>query len=453
MPTLTGTLGEEALAVQLASRRPQAPAPARTLDLARTSTVTVTHGRTSAEDQPDASTCQVTCYTDALAGLPATGDGLTVTLGASAAAYLGLAGSAWAAAAPRFSGTVTDVRAAPAATGVSGPGILQVTATGPQARLGRLVVGDVPWPSELDGARAARVIAAAQAASGGAFTVGALDPGTVSVLGRDVDAQDALGLLQQLAQDAGAVFYARRDGTLEWHDAEHRRNVTTGAVALTAANVLRNAAWQQSVAGVVNDLTLAYGPDPGTGQPTARQADAGSVATYGPVASSVSTQLLGAADAAARAADMLGRRSQPRWRIDAMSVDMLRTVPPETAALLAQAELGTLATVTGFPESGPFVASRLYVEGWQETFSRGAWVMELAVTDYALSGPAPRWADVPNSWTWANVPADLTWLASAGWWPGQDTAGRWLDVPSDVSWAEAPNAVTWAAADTLWPIT
>lgn len=443
MPGLIDAMGSQPLEVTIGGQA---------LNLARTSTVTISHGRGRADEQPEAASAQVACYADALTSLPDVGDALTVHLGATARDYLGLTDlAAWEAARPRFVGTVSDVRAVPGAAGLAGAGILTVTATGPKARLGRLIVGDVPWPAELDGARADRILQAAQTASGGAYTLGPIDPGTVTVLGRDVDAQPALGLLDELAQQAGAVFVARRDGALEWHDAEHRRGVTQNALQLSAQHVLRDAVWEQTLAGLVNDLTLTYGPEGTSGQAEVRSQDGTSVTAYGRVASRLTSQLLDSATAQARLGELLGRRSRPRWQLTQLALEVLRALPPALAAQVAAVELGRLIVVTGFPESGPFVTARLYVEGWQETFSRDSWRVQLSVSEYALTGPAPRWADVRDVVTWATFPADVSWLAAVGWYPGDPLTGRWLDIPADQSWAEQPDTITWATADALWP--
>lgn len=418
-----------------------------TLPLSKCGPLSIRHGRSDADAQPDASTCTVSLYADALGALPKVGDALAVTLGSTAATYLyplyGQADVAWAGARTRFTGTVTDVTAAPGAAGVTGPGLLTVVAVGASARLGRLTVGDTPWPAETDGARAGRILGLAQAAltaTPGAVTVGVVDPGTVTVLPRDVDAQPALELLEELASDAGGVIVARRDGVLEYHDADHRRNVPA-LVTFTAANVLASARWAQQITGLVNDLSVSWGAtDP---QATVRVVDPVSVSDYGTLAGTVATRLADATGAGRRAVDAVGRRARPRWRVDGMTVDVLRTLSRGQAGQLAALEVGSLIAVTGFPQSGPFVAARLYVEGWTESWSADGWRLDLDVTEYGLTGPALRWADLPLTELWSTT-VDQTWLAAVGWYLGEPAGGRWLDESAGEQWTEVGTVRTWA---------
>lgn len=430
---LIDTLGATALAVTVAGA---------TVDLAKVGAITIRHGRQGAEEQPDASTCQLVIYADALPTLPVLGQPVAIALGASARTPLGLAAApAWAAAGARFTGTITDLDDEPDAVGILGPGLLSITAVGPKARLGRIRVGDTPWPAELDGTRAGRILALAATAAG--VTVGTVDPGTATVMGRDVDSQPALGLLDELASEAGGIMVSRRDGALEYHDAAHRRNVPP-LLALTAANVLSPVHWRQQLGGMVNDLSLAYGPDGGSGQAVVRITDPPSITNYGPLAASLATQLSTLADARARATDFVGRRSRPRWRLDSLALDALRTLTLTQAGALAQVEVGALLTVTGFPSTGPYVTARLYVEGWTETWSQAGWQCVLDVTEYALTGTAPRWLDVPVAIKWNTAPTDLTWLAAAGWYPGEVPGGRWADISAGDQWTEIALPRTWA---------
>lgn len=348
--------------------------------------------------------------------------------------------SAWEAVRPRFVGQVTDVAAAPGVAGVTGPALVSVVAAGSLARLGRLVVGDTPWPAERDGARAARILALAAANAG--VTVGPVDVGTVDVLGRDVDAQPALELLTELAGQAGSLLVQRRDGTLEWHDANHRRGTPAVLAGLAAANILTGSRWEQTLAGAVNDLTVGYGT--GDPQATVRVQDAPSVAAYGRLAGSTGTALATLTDATVRAGDVVGRRSRPRWRVDGLTVELLRTVSPSQAASLAGAEVGSLLTLTGLPETGPFSAARMFVEGWSEEIAPDGWTLALDVTEYGLTGPSPRWVDVPATVKWSGVPASTTWLAAVSWYAGDANAGRYVDRPASRRWSQ--ESATWATA-------
>jgi uncharacterized Zn-binding protein involved in type VI secretion len=121
----------------------------------------ITHGRTTATGGPTASTATVTVYDPSM---PVWTAGQTLRIEAHGQ--------------PRFTGTITDVH-------LSGHntlgGVFEVTAMGAVAILGWRDVGDVPWPVQTPGERAARILTAA----GVPFTVA--DQSKLLVNAQDVD--------------------------------------------------------------------------------------------------------------------------------------------------------------------------------------------------------------------------------------------------------------------------
>lgn len=359
-------------------------------------TITLRHGRANVDSQPDAATATVTMRSTALGALPVMGDGLAVELGADAASWLGLAGAAFDAARWRFVGKVTDVLAAPDSV-VTGPATVTVVAVGSKAPLGRIVVGDTPWPVESDGARAARILALA------GITPAYVDDGLVDVDDRDVDAQPALGLLDELARDSGAVLVELRDGTLAWQDAGHRA-ATVPTFTLPASAVLAPTATRMDLAGVVNDLTVTCPAG------SVRVVDQGSVDRWGRLAAQLDTKLAGVDDAGVIARLIVGRRATPRWAVPALTVDLARTVDPPLAGQLLSADVSTLLAVDGFPASGPFATADLWLEGWSETITRRSWLLQLDVSDYRATATPLTWAGVPAGLAWADVDPTTRWL-------------------------------------------
>lgn len=407
----------------------------------------ITQGRTDPDGQPVPGVCVLQLRTDALAQLPRAGDELRVELGEDALAWAGLdTVEELAAGRVRFVGHITDQVARPGLR-PDDPGVLQLTATTPRARLGRTYVGDTPWPVELDGARAARILELAAVDAG--LTLGDHDPGTVEVLARDVDRQPAARLLDDLAADTGGTLVELRDGTLVWHDAEHRQGVAS-SVELTAANVLRESAEAaQKLGGTVNDVELGYGPLVGGQQlDSVRWTDSASRDRFGPFSTPPrTTQLLDEADADALAYRIVGTSSVPRWNQPGLAVELLSgggTVDAAQRRKLLQLQQGDLLTVAGFPAAGPFRRARLWAEGWTEEVSRTHWRLSIVGSDYGRGGPAPRWADVASDLTWADVDPDVTWWAAVGWDFGEDDPGRWLDRPGRQTWDQLDPALTWA---------
>lgn len=161
--------------------------------------VAIRHGRDNQNDQPDASSCTVDLSWPAdLEDLP-TGvePGSLLTVTTTRVATTGEV--------VRFTGTVTDLNVGWEEADEDTPfsPVAQIIAVGPMANLGRRVVGDEPWPQELDGARAARILTLAGANTDAARN----DPGRVEILSRDVDAQPALDLIQSVGDDSGGILW------------------------------------------------------------------------------------------------------------------------------------------------------------------------------------------------------------------------------------------------------
>ena len=129
------------------------------------------------------------------------------------------------------------------------------------ADLGRRVVGDVPWPQELDGARVARIMAAADVSLDPSYS----DPGTVQVLPRDVDSQAALAIAQACATSASGLVWHTRTGEVRYADAEHRRGASP-ALQLNACDILVTPTWRRSSEGLVNLVSIGYGVAPEGGE-------------------------------------------------------------------------------------------------------------------------------------------------------------------------------------------
>lgn len=374
--------------------------------LASTGPVLIRHGRSSPEQPPDAATCTVTIRSDALPALPSLGAPVTVRLGQAAADWLELDDATFETVRTRFVGDVTDLVAVPQRD-VTGPQLLTLTAVSGRAKLGRVVLGDAPWPAETDGARAARILALA--ATSTPLQIAAGDAGTVTVLPRDVDRQPALALLEQLGTDTLGTLAETRDGALHWHDAEHRTRTTPVAVTVDASAVLADSASStMRLAELLNDLTVTYGDtDP---RPTVRVEHAGSIAQHYRAAASITSQLATEADAETFARTLVGRRSRPRWSTPGITVDIARTVDAPTAAALLALEFGDLLEVTGYPAAGPFSTARLWLEGWTESITRREWRLALDVSDFALTVSPLRWSEVDLGTSWSEVPAGVRWL-------------------------------------------
>ena len=391
-------------------------------------TISLNYGRGDVTGSPEAATATLDLDL-ADTTLPA-----VVDIGAAVKIETSLAGDT----STRFVGRVTDIGLGWDDTGAETPnsGTGQLVAVAGLADLGRRVVGDQPWPAELDGARVARILTLA----GVTVDPGTSDPGTVQVLARDVDARDALGLAKETAQSGDGMVWQTRAGSIRYADAQHRRN-TIPALDLDTCQLAVSPAWLRSLEGMVNKISVGYGvAAEGSEQPRYVASNAASIARYGTYDYSVTTMLAGLADAQALAGLLLARNSRPVWVLQTLPVAVEELSAADTAALL-DLELHDLISLTGLPDIGdPPTTAALWVEGWTETLGWGIHELDLVVSGYCRTVPPPLWDDIE---------ATLTWNAAAGSWDdaaciGPQPAGdTWADVPASQRWNQTVDTMTW----------
>jgi len=389
----------------------------------------IRYGRDDTDGQPEAASATV----DVDLGdtvMPA-----YVEIGAAVIIETWLDGTAYR----RFTGLITDVSMGWDDEGSNTPdaGIAQLIAVSPLAMLGRRVVGDAPFPQELDGARVTRVLNLA-----GVFPDPAeSDPGTVQILPRDIDSQDALAVIGDTAASAAGILWEKPDGTILYADSEHRRNALFD-ISLDACDVLVTPTWQRNLSGLVNKVSVGYGiePEGGGDQPRYLAQNDVSIARFGLYNYTSATELAALADAQALGGLLLARNSLPVWVMPDLPLDVKGLSAEQTATLLGLM-MHSLISLTGLPAIGnaPTTAA-LWVEGWQETLAHGIHEIELSVSGYCRTAPAPRWDDVDPALTWDQ--ARGTWDEAVCFGP-QVPGDTWADVPASLRWDAVPAGITW----------
>jgi hypothetical protein len=354
-------------------------------------TVTVNHGRDDSGSQPEASSASVDFTATPNDPLPAVveiGGVITVTTTTPTVTSV------------RFSGRITDLALGWDDAGEDTPdnGVGKLTAVGILAELGRRVIGDVPWPQELDGARVSRVMSAAGITLDPAYS----DPGTVQIIARDVDSQPALGVAQDAAASGGGIVWSTKAGEIRYADSMHRKGIQP-ALSLDSCDILITPTWRRTLEGLVNEVSIGYGAAPDGGeQPRYTATEPTSQGKFGRYGYSVTTALAALADAQAMGQLLLVRNSTPVWVMAALPVDVPSLTAAEYDALLGL-EMHSLVTLTGLPaiSSAPTTAN-LWVEGWKETLEYGRHDIELVVSGYCRTVPPPRWDDVDPAWIWGS---------------------------------------------------
>jgi hypothetical protein len=331
----------------------------------------------------------------------------------------------------RFDGWVVD----PSAAHMEDPAdpadllaVVKVTCVGPLARWGRDRIGDTPWPQETVAQRAARIAALIGddlVVQGGA---------ALQIIGRDVDSQPAIDVLEQLAESVGGFLYdhagttylqaidSRRigdvqerwdDQTTTWDGWEGTWDEQTAAspafprsITLGPEHVL----WEpkpKQTSRIANHVTVAYGPKPVEGDKAQIVAtDQASIDDLSKQTAEIDTILAVQADAQMRASLVLERSARPQWHLDTVAVAWERLVGDQASAL-ADAFPGVRCQVTGLPMPGPFTTFDGCIEGWTETW---AWDDDartiLRTTVLRLSDV--RWSFAVLTWD-GIVPDDLAW--------------------------------------------
>lgn len=400
--------------------------------------VAIRHGRDDSADQPEAASATFNV---------AVGPGAPLPTELDIGAWLVVTTMLGATSSTRFVGRVTDIAIGWDDAGINTPeaGLGQIVAVSPLADFARRIVGQEAFPQELDGARMARIFAAA----GLELDPATSDPGTVELIPREAGASAALEMAQSSALSAGGLVWHTREGETRYADTEHRRG-TDIELDLDACDILVTPSWQRNLSGLVNEVSIGYGFAPEGGQApepyTARNTD--SRARFGEYAYSVTTELATLADASAAASLLLTQNGFPAWLLQALPIDVASLTTAETQALLSL-DVHGLIRVSGLPVTGTTpTAIAAWVEGWNERLAWGIHELELSVSDYCRTAPPIRWDDLPAAQTWNATPG--TWddaactgapLADLGRWNDVAATTRWDQVSTELAWDEAAEGV------------
>lgn len=391
--------------------------------------VTIAHGRSDPDAQPDASSCTLNLVED----------GGVMPAGLEVGRFLHVETKIGATWYYRFLGRISDVDFGWEDAGEDTPeaSVGTVIAVGALEGMGRRSVGAAVMPAENDGARISRIMAVA-----GYGAPATIDPGTVGLVARDVNVTDALSLAQATARDARGVLWADRKSTIGYADAQHRHAALV-ALELDSCDVLVTPTWRKTTAGLINEVAIGYGvPAAGADQPRYTATDADSVARYGRYGFESVTMLAALADATALGQLLLVRNKVPAWIMAALPIDVDGLTDADTATLL-DLDMHSLILLTGMPAvaDAPTTAY-LWVEGWTETLGYGVHDLDLSVSGYCRTSPAPWWDDVPAAWTWDSL-GSLTWDEATCFGGPAPSEGRWTDVPATTKWNAVPPATTW----------
>ena len=261
----------------------------------------------------------------------------------------------------RFTGYITALDVTPS--------IVTVTAVSPIEALTRILVDPSGWPSESDIDRVARIATAA------GLTIRVEGTATHTVLPFDVDEKETSvwSLLDKVATDAGALFYANRLGEMIYRTV----NATVGKSLVTlaaGATLIDDLTMTQEIGRVVNSLEVSYG-DP---KATVTVTDAASIAAYGERTGRLSVNVASTTDAQAAADRYLERRSEPVWHMRAATVNLklAKTASPGYPAnvtAILDVDLDDDVTLPQLLPASPMHEYTSRVVGYDETLDPYQW--------------------------------------------------------------------------------
>lgn len=300
---------------------------------------------------------------------------------------------------------------------------LDLVGTSALARLSSVVIGDTPWPAESAQLRADRILDLATAGDPWiSFAPRSLVSGP-TLRARDVDAQPAIDLLDELLQSAGGLLREYREGGVDY--ATPRTlwgGVDTPDLQLYGGHYGAPLKFRQGSS--TNSVRVLYGDPDANPRPAVELDDAQAVVDRGRQHRTITTELASQADAEQLARDVIARGARPAWRLDDVEVDLLdlrrRELDGDTVAgfalqTLLLLEVGWRVELLDLPASAPQLPSGglFMVEGWTETITPASWRMQLQLVDFAAAGGEQSWGYLPADLTWADLPVDLTWAGMA----------------------------------------
>lgn len=321
----------------------------------------------------------------------------------------------------RFAGRITEVVAA---SDAQLGAVATVTASGPTADLGRVMIGDEPWPQQtaMD-----RVIGVCRLAGITPWGFAGRPPSTIPppvVLARDVDRRPALDLIASYT-DLGLAYVSdrRTDFDEVWLGsllelAAYLAEVIASPDPMDSASVVLDAcelfadwsaAW--TMAGMLNRLSIGYGPAPEGGeQPRAIFTDAESVARFGVMDGSMATDLATLADAQVLAESRFETLAAPTPTLPELRVDLWHTLDVDQGRRVLGIAQTYLVGLTNLPPQVPVNSAGLVVlNGYSERISPDSWELALAVYDPLPGGALHLWNMAPPDLTWDTPPAEVTW--------------------------------------------
>lgn len=303
-----------------------------------------------------------------------------------------------------FTGKISNVSNSVSNAGSIDAVVIQtVTAVSTFADMARKVIGDSAWAKEYDDARMTRIFTDA-----GVTTETVDTPPVYEFTARTANPLDAYTLAATYAQQAFGYIYETNVGSVGYAN-ESRRFVSArdnGYLTIPTNYILFNSVQsQKTLSDIMNSIILSYKAN---AQKTAL--DSTSIATYGDVAGSVSTELETGTDAQTQADRYITLRAYPRTSLSSFSIqlDSGNVTNADRDALL-EISMDTAIRIYNLPIGIKNTTYSGFVEGWTFSFNQTQMNLTFQSSDASYSVTPTRWQDVSATLTWNGVGATVTW--------------------------------------------
>lgn len=303
-----------------------------------------------------------------------------------------------------FTGKVRDISAEMVAVGDSASVAVEtITAVSVFAEMARVVVGTTTYPKEYDNDRIDRILTEA------GVPIDVVDVGVYELTARAVSPTDAYSLAAKYAQMAFGYIYETTTGEVGFAN-ESRRTATAGSEGYFNIDLdyilWQGISSQRSFNDITNDVLLTYK----NGQ-TVTASDAGSIATYGYLSASISTELEDSGEAQLNAQRYVTLRAYPETSVNnfTIAIDSPNVSNSDRDDLIG-IYMGWPIQVINLPVPIIHVTYRAFVEGWIWNIRNNQAFLTIISTDNTLSLAPTRWQDVPVTLQWEDVNPALQWF-------------------------------------------
>jgi len=303
-----------------------------------------------------------------------------------------------------FTGKVVSLTNTLAGSGsVANVPIQEVKAIGVFAEMARKIIGDTSWSKEYDDDRMTRIFTDA------GVTIDVVDtPPVYEFEARAADPADAYSLAAKYAQQAFGYIYETTNGKVGYANESHRLNYVQdyGYFNLDLSYIQSSGIQSnKTVSDILNSIILTYKSN---AQKTA--SDLASIAIYGEIAGSVTTELENGTEAQYQADRYITLRANPRTNLSAFAIQLDSTLLSDSDRnTLIEVFMGMAIRIAGLPTAIKNSTYSGFVEGWVLSFNRYQANLLMTTTDAAYSIPPTRWQDVDPATMWSMVGATITW--------------------------------------------